>query len=305
MNQFKDVFLGFDKRAYSRATTAQKCIRAGGKHNDLDNVGYTARHHTFFEMLGNWSFGAYFKEEAIAWAWECLTVDFQIDPSRLYATYFAGDEAQGLPPDEEARALWSRYLPANRILAFGCKDNFWEMGATGPCGPCTEIHYDRLGGRDAAALVNADRPDVIEIWNNVFIQFNREADGSLKELPSKHVDTGMGFERLASILQGKDSNYDTDIFAPIFAEIQRLCGGAAYAGRLGAEDAGLRDMAYRVIADHLRTLSFSIADGIQPGNSDRNYTLRRILRRAVKYGRALGFNEPFFYKLVDVLTLHM
>ena len=298
MNQFKDVFLGRGTRPYTRAVNTQKCIRAGGKHNDLEDVGRDTYHHTFFEMLGNWSLGDYFKKEAIEWAFELLTKVYGIDPNRLYATWCAGDPKQGVEPDHESRDLWLKLLPADHVIPGSMKDNFWEMGETGPCGPCTEVHFDRIGGRNAAALVNTGDPDVLEIWNLVFIQFNREPGGKLTPLPARHVDTGMGLERLVSVLQDKRSNYDTDVFAPIFALTSTVTGARPYGGRL--DDA--IDTAYRVVADHVRCLAVAVADGAAPGNEGRNYVLRRILRRAIRAGHQhLGAREPFIFRLVPAV----
>ncbi|XP_072527226.1 alanine--tRNA ligase, mitochondrial isoform X2 [Salminus brasiliensis] len=270
--------------SYRRVANSQKCVRAGGKHNDLEDVGRDVYHHTFFEMLGNWSFGDYFKVEACAMAWRLLTEVYEIPAERLYVSYFSGDAASGMPADEETRHIWlSLGVPPDHVLPFGMRDNFWEMGETGPCGPCTEIHYDHVGGRNAAALVNADSPDVVEIWNLVFMQYNREGDGGLRPLPQCSVDTGMGLERLLTVLQGKRSNYDTDLFTPLLSAIHQCSKAPAYSGKSWQGDEGRVDMAYRVVADHIRTLCVCIADGVYPGMTGAELVLRRILRRAVRF----------------------
>lgn len=309
MNQFKPIFLdeeaGLEEKGklWKRAANTQRCIRVSGKHNDLEEVGHDTYHHTLFEMLGNWSFGDYFKEEAIEWAWELLVDRWGMEPDRLYATVFGGDEEDGLPVDEESIELWKSKtsIDPDHILKFGKKDNFWEMGETGPCGPCSEVHIDlrpdeERKGKPGADIVNMDDPRVMEIWNLVFIQFNRQQDSSLEKLPAQHVDTGMGFERLCAVLQGKRSNYDTDIFTPILDKISEL------SGKKYGDDEDV-DIAMRVIADHIRAVSFSIADGASPSNEGRGYVVRRILRRAVRYGwDRLGFDAPFMGKLVPVLA---
>ncbi len=298
MNQFKDVFLGIGTRDYKRAVDTQKCIRVSGKHNDLEEVGYDTYHHTFFEMLGNWSFGDYYKKEAIQWAWELLTEVWKLPKERLWATVFR--------TDDEAYNLWKEVTDINpsHILRFDEKDNFWEMGETGPCGPCSEIHINLSDDYENPAWVNAGKPECIEIWNLVFIQYNRDENGILHELPAKHVDTGMGFERITAVLQGKKSNYDTDIFTPIINSIENL-SGLKYNYYLPAEDKsteGLTNIAMRVIADHIRTLTFAIADGAVPSNDGRGYVLRRLLRRASRYGRKINLKEPFLYKLVETVV---
>ncbi len=300
MNQFKDIILGNVEKKFSRAADSQKCLRVSGKHNDLEEVGHDTYHHTMFEMLGNWSFGDYFKEEAISWAWEYLVDTLKLDPKNMYATVFEGSEAEGLTRDDEAAAIWERFLPKDHILNGNKHDNFWEMGDTGPCGPCSEIHYDsrsdeekaKVPGRD---LVNKDHPQVIEIWNLVFMQYNRMANGSLEKLPAHVIDTGMGFERLVRTMQGKTSNYDTDVFQPIIKTI------GALAGKTYGQDEKT-DIAMRVIADHIRTIAFAITDGQLPSNAKAGYVIRRILRRAVRYAYTyLGQKEAFLYKLLPIL----
>jgi len=300
MNQFKDIFLGNQPRKYPRVADSQKCLRVSGKHNDLEEVGLDTYHHTMFEMLGNWSFGDYFKKEAITWAWEYLVDVLKLDPNRLYATVFEGSKEDNLGRDDEAAEIWSQFLPKDRIIDGNKHDNFWEMGETGPCGPCSEIHIDLRDDEERAKvpgveLVNKDNPQVIEIWNNVFMQFNRKADGSLESLPAKHVDTGMGFERLCMALQGKKSNYDTDVFQPIIQAIGVICN-CKYGDKKES------DIAMRVIADHIRTIAFSITDGQLPSNAKAGYVIRRILRRAVRYGYTfLGQRAAFMYKLIPAL----
>ena len=304
MNQFKDIFLGNTTPKMKRATDSQKCLRVSGKHNDLEAVGHDGRHHTMFEMLGNWSFGDYFKAEAISWAWELLTEVYKIDKSKLYATVFEGSAEDGTALDDEARQAWLKLMPEDHIILGNKHDNFWEMGDTGPCGPCSEIHIDlrtdeeiaRIPGKD---LVNTDNDQVIEIWNLVFMQYNRKADGSLEPLPAKNIDTGMGFERLCMVLQGKTSNYDTDVFSGMIGKIEELSGHKYH-------ENGKTEVAMRVIADHIRAIAFSIADGQLPSNVKAGYVIRRILRRAVRYGYTfLGFDEPFLCALIPQLVSDM
>jgi len=302
MNQFKDYFLGNKQAPNNRVADTQKCLRVSGKHNDLEEVGVDTYHHTMFEMLGNWSFGDYFKKEAIAWSWELLTEVYKLDKDKLYVTIFEGDEKEGLPRDEEAYNEWKKVIPEERILLGNKKDNFWEMGDTGPCGPCTEIHVDCRTAEerktvDGASLVNNDHPQVIEIWNNVFIQFNRKKDGSLEELPARHVDTGMGFERLVRVIQNKTSNYDTDVFTGTIVAIEKITGKKYdYSDSKEA-------VAFRVIADHIRAISFTIADGQLPSNTGAGYVIRRILRRAVRYYYSyLDCKQPLLHQLLPVIA---
>ena len=301
MNQFKDFFLGYNEAKDKRVANTQKCLRVSGKHNDLEEVGVDTYHHTMFEMLGNWSFGDYFKEEAISWAWELLTEIYKIDKANLYVTVFEGDEKDGVLADEESIEIWKRFIDADRIIKCNKKDNFWEMGDTGPCGPCSEIHVDIRSAAEKAkingkTLVNADHPQVIEIWNLVFMQFNRKANGDLENLPATHVDTGMGLERLAMVLQGKQSNYDIDLFQHLIQQLEKSSDK-----KYGESEA--TDTALRVIADHVRAISFSIADGQLPSNTGAGYVIRRILRRAVRYGyQTLNLKEPFIHELVAPLT---
>ena len=302
MNQFKDYFLGNKKPPHARVADTQKCLRVSGKHNDLEEVGVDTYHHTMFEMLGNWSFGDYFKKEAIAWSWELLTEVYKIDKDRLYVSVFEGDEKEKLPKDDEAISYWKKLISEDRIIMGNKKDNFWEMGDTGPCGPCTEIHVDSRADEerkkvDGKNLVNADHPQVIEIWNNVFIQYNRKKDGSLEPLPAKHVDTGMGFERLVRVLQNQQSNYDTDVFTGTIAEVEKL------SNKKYTNTDSKQDIAFRVIADHIRAIAFPIADGQLPSNTGAGYVIRRILRRAVRYYFSyLEVKQPLLHKLIPLIA---
>ncbi len=306
MNQFKDTFLGRERRPYTRATTSQKCMRVSGKHNDLDNVGPSLRHHTFFEMLGNFSFGDYFKKDAIPFAWELLTTVWKLSPDRLFPTIFKGDA--GIPRDAEAHDIWVRLVPADRITELGLAENFWAMGETGPCGRCSEIHYFR-GNQVPCDEERQGRPCLgidcacdrfVEVWNNVFMEFDRQPDGTLTPLPAPSIDTGMGLERITAVIQGKLANYDTDLFTPILASIGERAGR-----QYGASLDDPADVSMRVIADHLRAMTFLIADGVVPSNEWRGYVLRKIMRRAMRHGKKLGFSEPVLHTLVDVLVQEM
>ncbi|MCO6175430.1 alanine--tRNA ligase [Flavobacterium sp. NRK F10] len=313
MAQFKEYFLGNGTPKSKRIADTQKCLRVSGKHNDLEDVGFDTYHHTMFEMLGNWSFGDYFKKEAIAWAWEFLTEVLKIDKDRLYVSVFEGNEAENVPFDQEAFDLWKQYVPEDRIIYGNKKDNFWEMGDQGPCGPCSEIHIDLRSDEERAqvsgrSLVNADHPQVVEIWNNVFMEFNRKADGSLEKLPAKHVDTGMGFERLCMAMQGVTSNYDTDVFTPLIQKVAQITGLKYTSNEVKniSEEQNKINIAIRVIVDHVRAVAFAIADGQLPSNTGAGYVIRRILRRAIRYGFTfLNQKEPFIYQLVAVLADQM
>ncbi|GAF80049.1 unnamed protein product, partial [marine sediment metagenome] len=306
MNQFKDIFLGTRKPDYLRAANSQKCIRVSGKHNDLEEVGKDGYHHTFFEMLGNWSFGDYFKKEAIEWAWELLVTEWGLEADRMWVAVFGGDEKDGLARDDESAQVWQEVigLPSERVLAFGRKDNFWEMGDVGPCGPCSELHIDLgqgscTGKHRGPCGVNVEDEQgkcsrFLELWNLVFIEFNRDRQGKLHSLPAKHVDTGLGLERTVRALGGKRSDYDTDLFTEIFAGIERLSSK-----QYDSEADGQTEVAFRVIADHIRSLVVAVADGALPSNEGRGYVLRRILRRAARYGRKLDMHEPFIHRLVE------
>lgn len=313
MAQFKEFFLGNGTPKNPKIADTQKCLRVSGKHNDLEDVGFDTYHHTMFEMLGNWSFGDYFKKEAIAWAWEFLTEELKLDKDRLYVSVFEGNPAENVSFDQEAFDLWKQFVPEDRIILGNKKDNFWEMGDQGPCGPCSEIHIDlrsederaKISGRD---LVNADHPQVVEIWNNVFMEFNRKADGSLEKLPAQHVDTGMGFERLCMAMQGKTSNYDTDVFTPLIGKVEQITGLKYTSNEVKniSEEQNKINIAIRVIVDHIRAVAFAIADGQLPSNTGAGYVIRRILRRAIRYGFTfLDTKEPFIYKLVEVLADQM
>lgn len=313
MAQFKEYFLGNATPKSNRIADTQKCLRVSGKHNDLEDVGFDTYHHTMFEMLGNWSFGDYFKKEAIAWAWEFLTEELKIDKDRLYVSVFEGNDAENVPFDQEAWDLWKQYVAEDRIILGNKKDNFWEMGDQGPCGPCSEIHVDLRPETERAevsgrTLVNADHPQVVEIWNNVFMEFNRKADGSLEKLPAKHVDTGMGFERLCMAMQDVTSNYDTDVFTPLIAKVEEITGKKYTNNEIKniSEEQNKTNIAIRVIVDHVRAVAFAIADGQLPSNNGAGYVIRRILRRAIRYGFTfLGTKEPFIYQLVEVLSAQM
>ncbi|MEL6650945.1 MAG: alanine--tRNA ligase, partial [Bacteroidota bacterium] len=302
MNPFKDIFLGLKIPEFQRVADTQKCLRVSGKHNDLEEVGHDTYHHTMFEMLGNWSFGNYYKQEAIDWAWELLTQHLKIDPERLYASVFGGDPADGTEPDTDAETIWSAHLPKERILRYGKKDNFWEMGDVGPCGPCSEIHVDLRSDEDrakidGATLVNADHPQVVEIWNLVFIQYNCRADGTLEPLPATHIDTGMGFERIVMALQHKESTYDTDLFDRTRGYLENLTN-IKYVDATKEQQ-----VAFRVIIDHIRAIVFTIADGQIPSNTGAGYVIRRILRRASRYAYStLGITHPFMFEMVPLLA---